>query len=382
MRIGRIARKLEIKPTEIIDFLSNENIPDLNSNTRLKDPIIQKVLSQFSPTTSLLDLQNNETSIQTESEIHPTKQGVEEGTNTYPEQNQEDNELKDEKIDSVEKPQTDLTKDEGITLETNSKEVPLVESPALDSTSEVKNEQLEMMNEPSHLELSEDSSDETLVVEKETIQSEDSLTPDLQSSEILENDTRDGITEENEEKDIQEEIADNTTIEKTNLHGLEISEDEELSRPELHALAGLKVIRAPKVSLPGVKVVGKIDLPEPKKNEDPEDTQEKENGSEEKVKAQPTSPRHRKHKQLQKARKERVPLSERLEREKEAKERQAEKQKQLEKRKKKEYYEKRLETTAKTLTSKKKKKKKPIRSNQKQNKNLNVFQRFVRWLNS
>lgn len=36
----------------------------------------------------------------------------------------------------------------------------------------------------------------------------------------------------------------------------------------------IEVIRAPKVSLPGLKVIGKIDLPEPKKKEDKEDKAE------------------------------------------------------------------------------------------------------------
>src|SRR5258708_24900607 len=50
MRLGQLARKLAIRPVEIVDFLTGQNIPvDANSNTRLNNDQVALVILQFAP---------------------------------------------------------------------------------------------------------------------------------------------------------------------------------------------------------------------------------------------------------------------------------------------------------------------------------------------
>lgn len=50
MRLGQLARKLTIRQSDIIDFLTQRNIPiDENSNTRLEDEYVMLVMKHYAP---------------------------------------------------------------------------------------------------------------------------------------------------------------------------------------------------------------------------------------------------------------------------------------------------------------------------------------------
>ena len=96
---------------------------------------------------------------------------------------------------------------------------------------------------------------------------------------------------------------------------------------------------APKIELPGLKVVGKIDLPEPIKKEVPQKTEESE-ASEEKEKSQRkrSGDRNRKTGKRRNQDPDYNPIKEKREREKRRKERELAQQKKKEKQKKAQHY--------------------------------------------
>ena len=50
MRLGQLARKLAVRPSEIVEFLATNNIPlDENSNTRLEDDQVALIMKEFGP---------------------------------------------------------------------------------------------------------------------------------------------------------------------------------------------------------------------------------------------------------------------------------------------------------------------------------------------
>jgi hypothetical protein len=63
MRLGQLARKLSLRPGEIIEFLATQNIATEGHNTRLNNDQLSLVLQKFAPTLSL------ESVLQTDSEI-------------------------------------------------------------------------------------------------------------------------------------------------------------------------------------------------------------------------------------------------------------------------------------------------------------------------
>ena len=51
MRLGQLARKLAVRPSEIVEFLTANNIPlDESSNTRLEDDQVSLIMKQFAAT--------------------------------------------------------------------------------------------------------------------------------------------------------------------------------------------------------------------------------------------------------------------------------------------------------------------------------------------
>jgi hypothetical protein len=59
MRLGQLARKLSVRPSELVDFLTTHNIPtDSGANTRLEDEQVKQIVLQFAP--SRLDELMNE----------------------------------------------------------------------------------------------------------------------------------------------------------------------------------------------------------------------------------------------------------------------------------------------------------------------------------
>src|SRR5687767_270497 len=56
MRLGQLARKLEIRPIDIVDFLGKRNITiEEGTNTKIDDALVALVLQHFAPTMSLMD---------------------------------------------------------------------------------------------------------------------------------------------------------------------------------------------------------------------------------------------------------------------------------------------------------------------------------------
>jgi DNA polymerase III gamma/tau subunit len=56
MRLGRLARKLELRPIDIVDFLANKNITiDEGTNTKIEDAHAALIFQHFAPTMSLTD---------------------------------------------------------------------------------------------------------------------------------------------------------------------------------------------------------------------------------------------------------------------------------------------------------------------------------------
>jgi hypothetical protein len=101
-------------------------------------------------------------------------------------------------------------------------------------------------------------------------------------------------------------------------------------KEDQQAAEGIEVIRAPKVELSGLKVVGKIDLPEPKKKEEP--PKDELSSSDTTVPAEVTKERREPRKQFDKNKRrfqrvENNPIA--LQREREAKEAEKKRQEQL-----------------------------------------------------
>lgn len=110
----------------------------------------------------------------------------------------------------------------------------------------------------------------------------------------------------------------------------------ETTEPQAEVIPDL--IRAPKVELPGLRVVGKIELPEKKKPEPPKET-----GNSEEPRPVMRNPRRN-----QPARERKNPIAQAREREEEEKKMRREEERQREKERKAAYYQKRLKPQAPT----------------------------------
>ncbi|MDX1445803.1 hypothetical protein [Lishizhenia sp.] len=158
---------------------------------------------------------------------------------------------------------------------------------------------------------------------------------------------------------------------------IELKEEEE---EELNIVDG--VIKAPKQELGGVKVIGKIDLPEPKaeplEDDTENETQEEKTVEIEKPNTKPKkqvkrkTPEQRKRQQEERRRKQE--LAEQTARE--------ERKKELEQQKRKEHYLKQLEEQKAKAPAKKKKKAKPnTKKKVKKEAPKGLWKKFLYWLN-
>jgi hypothetical protein len=69
MRLGQLARKLEIRPIDIVDFLAKQNITiEDGTNTKIEDEHTALVFQHFAPTMSLMEA--------TSTDVQPTSQQV------------------------------------------------------------------------------------------------------------------------------------------------------------------------------------------------------------------------------------------------------------------------------------------------------------------
>ena len=375
MRIGRLAREIGVQPSSIIGFLEEEVSP-INSNTKLDEELVQKVIDKFAPEfvfpsdtdTSPAEQEADNTDaspVDTEevSSHDPEPSQVEQAIAGGSEEVNQD--IQNDVIEVNEDTNSDESGSDTTTQET-SDELSLEPTEAepvdqMATTLEVNEE------EENDLEASEDSSEsEEKAIEETALEMSDKLIETTEaeiSGPVIEN-----VAES--EADLSDERVSDQDQEELNLEGIEDQDD--LSRPELHALAGAEVIRAPKVSLPGVKVLGKIDLPEPKQ---PEPKAEEETNQDEPQKEE------RKPKRKSKSKKQdRNPIARKREREQREKERQKQKQLKQQKKERTEHYQQQLEK-AKSQSKIKTKKKKPVNKKVEQEK-LNPFKRFIKWLNS
>lgn len=168
------------------------------------------------------------------------------------------------------------------------------------------------------------------------------------------------------------------------------SEVIEEDKSEVEEVEEVELIKAPKIELPGLKVVGKIELPEPPKKETTEKAEDTE-ASNEKNRRRKPGDRNRKTGTRRNQDPDYNPIKEKREREKRRKERKLEEQKKKEKQKKAQhYYGKVAPQQAKSNP-----KKKPVQpasysqvvleneKKEKQNiKKGNVLVRLWRWLNT
>src|SRR5688572_17940049 len=64
MRLGQLARKLEVKPSDIVSYLATKNIRiEENTNTKLDTEVVTQVLSHFAPHLNVAQVPTKEVSI-------------------------------------------------------------------------------------------------------------------------------------------------------------------------------------------------------------------------------------------------------------------------------------------------------------------------------
>ncbi|SFT55326.1 hypothetical protein SAMN05216474_1278 [Lishizhenia tianjinensis] len=223
-------------------------------------------------------------------------------------------------------------------------------------------------------EIPEESLQENLV--------EENLEPKEEQEIEVENKAPLEIIAEQEEplNDTSDESAENPHSENTTPTENNPEEESPLEEEELNIVDG--VIKAPKQELGGVKVIGKIDLPEPKvetpeeaiSSEETPTTERSEEVEVTKVKKQVKrkTPEQKRKQQQERRRKQELA-------EQKAKE---ERKKEIEQQKRKEHYLKQLEEQkAKAPAKKKKKAKSQPKKKVKQEAPKGIWKKFLYWLN-
>lgn len=253
-----------------------------------------------------------------------------------------------------------------------------------------------------------EESDTTELVDSEVQEEPESIEEDVK--EAIDEETPEIIEEVGEEKSSETELTSNDPDKNEDLPETEVSshveeqtenaeeqtenvEEQEVKNPEIgtvqdvledEALAeNIDVIKAPKVSLPGLKVVGKIDLPDPKVKEpaSTEDNEEKEVKKQRKNKHNRRNRDRRPHKKLtlEEQRLKEIEEKKRLKQEKEAKKKEERREKYLEQVKE-------ISAQKQRKIDQKKKKKQDIQTTETPKKHVNppktVFGKFWRWLNT
>lgn len=228
----------------------------------------------------------------------------------------------------------------------------------------------------SHFEDNRPSTEKELVVEE--VEEKNAETPSVES---VEEEKKVADSSENEAPNTNEEIS------ASNLQ----EDDHELIIEE-------GVIKAPKPEIEGVKVVGKIDLPEPKKESEEEkdrennetdsaDSSESSDRTEEKEKTVRSRAQGKKNRPKRKT-KEVLSHEEKKKREEARYRKEQEAKKKREKELKRKNYEKLMQEKAASVTSKKsskRKKKRPTKSTKREamkEEPKTLWGKFMRWLNT
>jgi hypothetical protein len=206
MRLGQLARKLDIKPTQIVSFLkkSHSIIIDESLNSKIEDNVFELVMAEFKT-------------------IEPVKT-IERAVKTAPIPEP----ILEEEIDSIEAVETEVDIEKVIETITEEVANEIFEDEAIDeAVDNIVDDELKMTQEE------DDAIEEAL---DNIVTDELQITP----SEI-------------------EELKDPESTETVKTESL-TAYDEDGEPIELTVIDG--VIKAPKKELEGFKVVGKIDLPQ------------------------------------------------------------------------------------------------------------------------
>ena len=217
MRLGQLARKLNIKPTQIVSFLTKEHsiTIDESLNSKIEDTILELVMGKFKVDAPQKVIKRAKKSIETP-EVKIESKPIEVETKV---------EVEVEIVtDPIETPKVELEIEE---------EVIDIENVITTVTEEVANEIFE-----------EEAIDEAIEVALDNI-----VIDEL-------NITKEEIEElsETEPIELKEEIVETESL---------TAYDEDGEPIELTVIDG--VIKAPKKELEGFKVIGKIDLPQKEK---------------------------------------------------------------------------------------------------------------------
>ncbi|MEO9803796.1 MAG: hypothetical protein ABJF04_11135 [Reichenbachiella sp.] len=347
MRLGTLARKISITPSKLTAYLESQAI-DLSSgtNTKLTEEQIEVVLKHFDATL----------------EVEPPVD-QEETPDESPQQGDASN------------------NDEAVEKEVEEAEVPLDEN---ELTKESESKESELQEEP----------------ESQAEESPTALISDSFAEVALPHEIEDQLTPI--EPEPEETISDVSIEEQSGKKDEEVEETEPKAPveidPEIESSVeraayddSIEVIKPPKVKLPGLKVKGKIDLPEPKVASEPveeEKEEEKKTYDPDEIITTTGPKRDRKRRPKnykgKKYNKDYSPL-EAARKKKEWEEKKRKEQEERRKKKAKARHYKKTVVPAATAppVTKKKPKKVALKKKQKQAEPTgNVLQRFWRWMNT
>lgn len=342
MRLSLLARKLNVIPSEISEELQEEGEKPLHGNSKLTEPQIEKILRLYGPLPEEEPL-----------EATPSAGAA-------------------EKIPEKE-------------VQTSSEPIAIAEELAeVGGTSkfDIEEEEITIPEEVTSTIVAHDEKDEETVAEIPEVK-------DLPREPVIEESVAEPIEQEVATIDViaemdkvalAEEGADHPETEEAenaqeseSSTKLEIHVSELLEDPDMALLDNPDVlIKAPKVYLPGLKVKGKIELPEPKPKPEKETTEDE------------SSDRRGKHRE--KRRRTTNPVATARMREERKAERRKKAELAREKERKKHHYQKNIQSKT-APPPKKKVEKKPHVAQQptarpQAPEKLNALQRFWRWMNT
>lgn len=184
--------------------------------------------------------------------------------------------------------------------------------------------------------------------------------------------------------EILPEIYQHFESKKENLSS---SDEEILTEADLNIKDG--VITAPKVEVQGVKVVGKIDLPEPKVEEPSEEEKEEEKDAGKETSTQKSRPKRRDRRERKRKPKRTLTYQEQQEQEKQAHQQKMEQKRAAEKKRKKEHYKQLMEQRQDSVSSRRLTKKKLAKEQERlaaqkraEEAPQGLWAKFIYWLNN
>lgn len=344
MRLSLLARKLSVKPSEIIAELPSQGSKPLHGNTKLSEEQIEQVIQFFGP------LPEEEIEV-----LAPIDLPVEEVP--APEMPEPEPEIPDTAAVPEEVSEVLEEVPEVKELITKPKEMVLLEE---DEAAETESEDEDETDAPVDEEVIEEEP-----VPEEAKETQDGTTEEL--APVPDADLENLTTPIDQEDESAQQ-------EKVEVHVSELLETEDenlLENPDV-------LIKAPKVHLPGLTVKGKIDLPEPKPKPEKET-------SEEDKKEEESTRHNRRGRNRGRKRKDTNPVAAARMREERKAERKKKAEQAREKERKRKFYQENVQT--KTTPPKKKPPKKDpqietVKTKVEPETKLNALQRFWKWMNT